>query len=337
MKKLHLTNEKLADFFAELYALRQSEISESEALQIMVEGQDNKVMQDFLKSLIAAPNLIRGLAQFPAVIPDYIIALLTHTSDIQVLNDIAEHLNKLSFTDSGISYRQQLINYLLYPVAILMIALLLTSIMLIYVIPVFEDLFNGIGAELPALTRLFIELGHYAPIGIGLLLILSVILFIMPYQSKFKSTLLLRSPIIGRVTACVESATVINTLYLLSCYQFKLAEALRLCATSSQNSVVISALIDSADNINKELWLDSLKHARIFSVKTLLLLNVFAKTEQLLILKTLTASYHKSIYKEITLSLRLLNTLLLISCWLIVGVILIALYLPIFQIGAAIG
>lgn len=191
MKKYYLTSEEVAAFFAELYNLRQAEIAEKEALQIMAEGENNKAIVHFLSVLIAAPNLLAGLEQFSAFIPEYILVLLRNTDkkavEIEILADIAAHLDRLTATDNGIPYKQQLRSYLSYPIAVLVVAFIIANILLIFVMPVFSDFFRGFGAELPALTLLMVNLSDYMQANIWLLLMLVVLPLTLYFKSSYSA------------------------------------------------------------------------------------------------------------------------------------------------------
>lgn len=345
MKKSHLTTEDLANFFAELYILRQAQIPEKEALQMMLEGQDKTAVQQFLTGLIAAPDLLSGLEQFSATIPEYILALLRqarkNNAEIKVLSDIAEHLTALTITDTGVSYRQKLKSCLVYPAVILLIVFLLATVMMVFVIPVFAEMFKSFGSALPTPTQLLVDISDCVQQYFGLLLILILAAagyLGSPFSLGFKSKLVLQLPSIGCVVRCIESAAVLKTLQLLCTYQFDFAEALRLSASASRNTVVVATLTESADKVAKGAELaESLQAVSIFSAKARRLLAIFAKSPQLEILKNLADYHDRQIPAQTTLSLRLLNVGLLIICWLLVGAIVIALYLPIFEIGAAVG
>lgn len=350
MKKIHLTNEEMADFFAELSILRQGNIPEKEALQMMAEGQDKKAMQQFLVILAKAPSLIVGLEQFPAIIPKYITALLHQTTannnEIKALEDIAEHLSNAPLTHNGSSYRQQIKSSFLYPAIVLFFLLIFSAVMLIFVVPVFDDMFKSFGKELPAFTQLFVSMSallqeSWWVVVVSVVVILQVWRVAHLRSAKFRrfmGLIILKIPIINALIRAIESVAVIRVLSLLCNYQFSLAEALRLSATASQNTVFIVALNESADKVAKGGGLvDSLNQAQIFSSKTMRLLKVFEKTQQLQILNKLAQSYDKQIPRGIGASLRILNVILLMGCWLIVGAMVIAMYLPIFAMGEAVG
>jgi type II secretory pathway component PulF len=343
--KSDVTTEELSDFFAELYSLRLAEISEKEALQIMAESQDKKNYQQFLTRLVSTSQLTQGLEQFPSIVPAYIIELLSQAKksnrEIEVLNAIAEHLKELSLTDSnGVSYRQRLVDCLLYPAFILFIGFILASLILIFVIPVFEDMFLSFGSMLPALTQTFIDVSHYAEPFLGFLLIFALVTtvyFKSPYSIGFKSKLFLQLPMIGKITRAIESEAIVKTLHLLCSYDFNFANALQLSSGASKNTVIVSIVTKAAEQVAKGGRLeDSLQSTQLFSPHTLRILTVFERTQQLLLLENLARSYRKPIHRQITLAMRLINIVLLIGCWLLIGFTVIALYLPIFAIGAAV-
>lgn len=345
MKRKHLTTEDLADFFAELHILRQAEIPEKEALLMMLEGQDKKTVHTFLTSLTNTPNLLSGLEQFSESIPEYLIVLLRYArkenAEIKVLADIAEHLNDLTITDTGGSYRQKLKSRLLYPAIILLVVTIMATVIMLYVMPVFAEMFKSFGAALPALTQLFVTLSEtlqqYFAVPLILLVVVAVY-FNSPYSAAFKSRQLLQLPAIGQVMRGIESTAILRTLHLLSGYQIGFAEALRLSASASQNRVTITELTECADNFAKSGELiPSLQTVSVFSAKTRRLLAVFEKTQQVQILKNLADYHDKQIPRQTTLSLQVLEVVLLVACAMIVGAMVIAIYLPIFAMGSAVG
>lgn len=347
MKNINLTNEELADFFSEFAILRKAQISEKEALQMMSDGEGKKNRELFLTTLTQACDLVTGLKQFPTVIPEYIIALLEkNNSEVNVLEDIAEYLTGLSLTYNGVSYKQQIKAAFLYPIIVLFFLLVFSTLMLVFVVPAFDFMFKGFGKELPAFTQLFISLSqalqqNWLIFFISLVIIIQVWRFsIARFESfrKFVGEVILKTPFIGAFIKTIESAVVIKAFLLLCSYQFDLAQALRLSASATQNTVFKIALTESADNVAKGSGLaDSLKQARIFSAKTLRLLNAFEKTDELKILNTLAQSYQTQIPIGVSVSLRILNVVLLIGCWIAVGSMVIAMYLPMFMMGEAVG
>lgn len=328
-----LNSEELAEFFAEYHALRLAKQTESDALALLAEEPNSKTLQNFLAQLIAAPDLIQGLEQ--QHIPRYITELLKQHNDTQCFADIATHLNTLH--DKGVSYQRQLFNQLLYPIAIISIALLLSAVMFIFVFPAFEQLFNSIGSELPIITSTFLTIGHYAPLILGLIIILLIFSVYLRYNITLKSKLLLNLPIIRTMVANIESIATINALALLAKYNYSLTKALPLIATACENTVIQNSLNEAAKQVNEISTVNYLKQAQIFSEQTLRVLSLFSKTQSVLLLEQLSQSHQQHTQLQQARLLKNLNIVLLLACWLFVGLMIIALYLPIFQLGAAIG
>ncbi|MCK4492978.1 MAG: type II secretion system F family protein, partial [Methylococcales bacterium] len=161
-----LTEEAFAEIFEEYYFLRDAEIPEKEALAIIAKEQTKPVAQDFLASLIEAPSFMVGLRKFPQFAPDYMIALLEqgqkNNEEIAVLKSLSENLRKLLLLDrQGQSYKQQLKINSRYPLGVLFFCFFVMVILLIFVVPVFEDVFQSFGAELPPLTQLVVKVSSF--------------------------------------------------------------------------------------------------------------------------------------------------------------------------------
>ncbi|CAG1022483.1 Putative type II secretion system protein F [Patescibacteria group bacterium] len=338
MKTFTLTPQQLAEFFTEFYALKLSNISDTDALNIIAQYQDNKIMQGFISTLMAAPNLITGLEQ--THIPEYIIALLKHNKSNEIFIDIAQHFRVLSNNKTN-AYSRQIAEYLFYPMALLILAGLLTLLLLIFVIPTYEDLFNSIGYELPKPTVLFIQLSHYTPLFIAAFAVILLFSFYLKTDKAraLKSKLLMTLPLIKTLMLHIESIAIINALYLLQKNKFSFHDSLILAASATKNTVINQAIIDSAKQTD---CLNYLTQRAVFSKKALHLLNVFNKTLGLTDLAdtaqfVLIQTYSDDTHKQIQKTLHSINILLLFTSWLIIGFMIIALYLPIFQVGAAIG
>ncbi|NOQ35876.1 MAG: hypothetical protein GQ569_08270 [Methylococcaceae bacterium] len=345
MKKINLTTPEVAEFFEEYTLLRQAEQSHKQTLKIMSEHQKHKAMQQFLSSLLNAQNLIKGLLEFPHLISEYIIVLLAQAekndTELKALASIAAHLSDIKVINEKMPYKQKLRHSLFYPSVILVVCIALVLMLTIFVIPVYKELFYGFGSELPAFTQFFITVAGFLEKGLIIFIVLFVAASIYlqsPMSLAFRSKLILMLPSIGKLSCEIETISIIKALYLLLSHDFTLAEALRLSATATQNTVMKKALLNSAEAATKkQSFVEVLALDKIFSIRTLHILTVFDKTQCLDLLQNYTAQISNKITREGQTSLRSVSIVLLVFCWLVVGSTVIALYLPIFAMGSAVG
>jgi type IV pilus assembly protein PilC len=239
--------------------------------------------------------------------------------------------------DENGSYKKQLKNYLTYPIATLIAAFIVSAILLIFVVPVFDEVFQSFGGELPTFTRYIVNLSEFMQtswwICIGIILF-GKYCFMHPINKPMRSKLALYFSVV----VYAETSATIRTLHLLLSYGFNLQEALRLSATASQNIMIIQTLIKSADALaEKKSFVDSLKQQGIFPNKVLQSLRVFEKTNRLILLDRLVNRMSFNIKSNIKESAKKMNSVIMVILGLIVGTLIIAMYLPIFSMGAAVG
>lgn len=345
MKSKHLTMTELAEFFEEYFLLRQAGENSRQVAETMLAYQDNRSIQRILSSLSAVKNLSSGLSEFSSQIPEYIIALLqkseTEGTEIETLAAISTHLNSMAAIDEDMPYRHKLRLSLFYPLVILLICFMLVFLLMIFVVPLFEELFYGFGAELPAFTQMFISASavlqkSYLPIVATIIVIF--IYLRLPLSQSLRSRMILMLPSIGDVGRETETAFVINALHLLLSHDFRLPEALRLSAGATQNTVIAEALLKGSEAASKNLpFVEALAKANVFSPRTLHLLTIFDRSLHLDLLQNLVRQIGRKLARQGKTSLRSVSIALLILCWLIVGSAIIAMYLPIFQLGSAVG
>ena len=337
-----LSEEAFAEIFEAFYFLREAEIPEKEALTIIAEEQTKPAVKNFLASLLNAPSFIEGLREFPQFAPDYMMALLAqgqkNNEEIKVLKSISEHLVKLLLLDDeNGSYKKQLKKYLNYPWGTLIVAFMVSTVLLVFVVPVFDEVFVSFGAELPVLTRYIVRLSEFMQtwwwVCIGIILF-GKYCFMHPINKSIRSKLALYFSVV----VYAETSATIRTLHLLLSYGVYLQEALCLSATASQNVIISRALIKSANALTeKESFVDCLKQQGIFPNKVLQSLRVFEKTNRLILLDRLVNRMSFNIKSNIKGSAKKMNSVIMVILGLTVGILIIAMYLPIFSMGAAVG
>jgi len=177
----------------------------------------------------------------------------------------------------------------------------------------------------------FMQTWWWACIGISLF---GKYCFMHPINKSIRSKLALYFSVV----VYAETSATIRTLHLLLSYGFNLPESLRLSATASQNVMIIRVLIKSADALaEKKSFVDCLKQQGIFPNKVLQSLRVFEKTSRLILLDRLVNRMSFDMKSNIKRSAKKMNSVIMVILGLTVGILIIAMYLPIFSMGAAIG
>lgn len=235
---------------------------------------------------------------------------------------------------------------LFYPTAVIVVAFIVTSILLIFVVPQFQTLFQGFGAELPAMTRAIIRLSQFfehfwwvifGAIGLG------VYAFIQGLQrsKKFENAvdrLMLQLPILGDIIRKACIARFSRTLSITFAAGLPLVEALKSVAGSTGNSLFSEATLFIRDEVAKGQQLQTaLKHTQLFPNMVIQMVAIGEESGSLENMLTKVADFYEEEVDNAVDSLSsLLEPAIMVFLGIIVGGLVIAMYLPIFKLGSVI-
>ena len=179
-KRHTLTLTDLGEFWSELALLRGSDMALSEALEVLAQDQEKPVMRrllaDIRDRMAQGESLVAALAAHPRHFPPFLTERLVRVEgrdrECEVLESTAVYLETLELRETDLGDRLR--TSLLYPFLLLALVLLVTAFLLYFVVPVFADLFQGLGAVLPAPTRWVLEISGFLVawgplLGLGIL------------------------------------------------------------------------------------------------------------------------------------------------------------------------
>jgi type IV pilus assembly protein PilC len=255
---------------------------------------------------------------------------------IEVLQDLAK------FYQNKIKQRRKIISALTYPCVVLSTSLGAVFFMLKFVVPMFGDIFKRFGGHLPWITEKIIGVSdamekNFFRFFILLLLITAFIFFVRKTEQfrKTASQFLLRIPIVGNLVQKIYLARFCNSMRLLINARLPLLRAIALSRQMIGYYPVESSLQKVEDDIMKGRSLhQSLQQFSIYPRKMIQLVKVGEETNQLdYFFAKISDQYIEEVeYKTSTLS-SMMEPLIIIFLGLIIGVILIAMYLPLFQMS----
>jgi len=334
-------------FYVELGILLESGIHLKEALDLVSQGIKKKKTKKIIESIIA--ELVDGKSLSSGFMKS------THFSAYEIQSvRIGEETGKLSQVINGLaeyyqqnnSQRQELISALTYPVIVLISAILVLIFMLNFVVPIFQDLFNRNQTDLPWITNMVIGasefMGKYIywilSFFLGIFIILKLIKNNLVYQ-KWRGNFLLYLPFINKLIVQTHISRFINAMSLLSNAKVNITQSLQLV----QGMTNFYPLNEALQQINDDLIrgdsqsMAFKKHPRLFDNKLIAMIQVAEQTNQdELVYDNLKQRYNNILKQQSKTFTSLMNPLLTLLIGLIVGVILVALYLPMFKMSTLI-
>lgn len=335
-------------FNQQIARLLQAGIPLLQTLSLLEVTSSNMALKQYLKKIIR--NLENGFSLSEALQENQSYFSKFHCSLIQLgektatlglmFNRIAVHQEK------HIKLRAKIINAIVYPMIVLVVAALVFIALMIGVVPQFEQFFFDSGAELPLITRIVIYLSKhigFISVNCGFAIFLLSSFFILlkkRYQiinQKF-DYIILKIPILNKVLSKIIIARITRALSIALAADLPLIDALQLIAEISGNVVYKSAILLSCDYIrNGEGFFQAFSKHKLFPLDLLQLIKIGEISNCLSeMLNNVADIYEEKInYFADNLSV-LLEPILIVVLGLMVACLVIAMYLPIFKLGSVI-
>lgn len=341
------SNKKKEQLYSELSVLLKSGVNLKYSLDIIIESQSKEKDKNLIEKLNL--EILRGSSFADALQKDksftpyefHAIKIGEQTGQLAfVTNDLAEYYKRRN------EQKRQIISSLTYPVIVLFTALLVVFFMLKYVVPMFEDIFEQNKMELPFLTKVIVKFSHLLEQkGFLFLLIIAVGAFGIRFfrnklwYRKYGGKLLLSLPVMGNYIKKVYLSRFIHTMMLLTNSKIPVINGLGMVRKMVDFYPLQNSLKEIEEDILRgERLSSSFSRHKIFDKKIIALLKVAEETNQTeYIFQRLHDQYSREVEYQSKTITNILNPLLTLMVGIIVGVILIAMYLPMFRLSSVIG
>jgi len=320
-----------------------------QCLEILSSQQDNA---EFKRILIDVKNSVEGgstfadaLRKHPKAFDDLYVNLIAAGEVGGILDTI---LNRLSgFLEKAEKLKAKVKSAMTYPVAVIVIACLVVTGLLIWVVPVFEDMFQSFGQALPAPTQIVVNLSqalqHYWWLMIGGIVGIGVFINRSYKTTKGRlviDTIILKIPVFGDLIRKTAVARFTRTLGTMLSSGVPILEALEIVSKTSGNVVIETAIMKARKSLSEGKTLaEPLIDTKVFPGMVTQMIAVGESTGALDAMLTKIADFYEDeVDSAVDALTSLIEPLLMAFLGVVVGGLVIALYLPIFQIaGAAAG
>lgn len=341
------SNKKKEDFYAELSVLLKAGINLKEALTLIEESQKKEKQQlfyhDLVDGLVAGQNLSEVI-QEKSEFTEYEYYSLKIGEETGTIAEIVTELAR--FFAGKNEQRRNLINALTYPIIILVTALIVVTFMLRMVVPMFQDIFKQNKVELPLITKIIIAASDF--IGTYGLWLLFAIIILIVFRKSFttkrwfkrrKDYLILRLPYVGKFIKAVYLAQFTQAVTLLTSSKLPVLNSIQLVGRMIDFYPLREALVQVEERIVSGKGLsESLKGSAMFDHRMVSLVKVAEETNQTeFIFNRLNQQYSIEVQQKSKLLSTLMEPLIILIVGVLVGVILVAMYLPMFKLGSVLG
>jgi type IV pilus assembly protein PilC len=343
LKREKVKLKDLAVYSRQLSVLIDAELPLIQSLGILEEQQKSAYFKNVIKTVKddveAGSTLNQAKRKHPKAFDDLYCNLIASGEQSGSLDVMLRRLSE--FIEKTVRLRAKIKQALIYPVAIVIFALVVSIFLLWKVIPIFATIFRDLGAELPALTAFIVGLSGFVEkyiimIAIGLV----ALLFLFRFYRKTKDghwmtdRLILKIPIFGPLLYKVAITRVTRTLATLISGGVPMLEALKITSTTAGNVIIEKEIVDARKLVSEgKTMSESFKQSGKFPSMMLQMISVGEATGTLdQMLSKLAEFYDEEVDVSVSAMLAILEPILLIFVGVIVGGLVISMYLPIFEL-----
>lgn len=343
-----ITTGDIAIFSRQLATMLAAGIPLVQAFEIVGNGHENAAMQKLILSIKAdvegGSSLAEALAKHPLYFDDLFVNLVESGEQAGALETLLDKI--ATYKEKTEAIKKKIKKALTYPAAVLVVAFIVTTILLIFVIPSFEDLFKGFGADLPTFTRMVIDLSAFVRSnGIYLALVIGGAVGTFLYFKKrsrqfrhFLDRMMLKMPVIGPIIQKAAIARYSRTLSTMFAAGVPLVEALESVAGATGNIVYEEAVMVMRDEVATGQRLQiSMENTDLFPNMVIQMIAVGEESGSLDDMSAKVADfYEEDVDNAVDNLSSLLEPMIMAILGVLVGGLVVAMYLPIFKLGAVV-
>lgn len=343
-----ITPKDIAVFSRQLATMMSAGVPLVQSFEIIGRGHENKRMQDLILSIkndIEGGNpLAESLAKHPLYFDELFCNLVRAGEHAGILENL---LHKIAtYKEKTEAIKAKIKKAMFYPTAVIVVAFIVTVILLIYVVPQFEELFSGFGAALPAFTQMVINLSRfmqewwYIIIG-GLVGVIFGLINLKKRSREFNrglDKLVLKLPIMGMIVNKAAIARYARTLSTMFAAGVPLVEAMESVAGATGNSVYTEAVLRIRDEVatGRQLQL-AMRDAGLFPSMVIQMVAIGEESGALdEMLGKVADFYEEEVDNAVDSLSSLLEPLIMAVLGILVGGLVVAMYLPIFKLGSVV-
>jgi type IV pilus assembly protein PilC len=343
-----VTSEDIALFARQLATMLTAGIPMVQAFEIIGVGHDKPAMQKLvlaIKSDIETGNALnQALAKHPLYFDDLFVNLVEAGEHAGALESVLDKV--ATYKEKTEALKKKIKKALFYPAAVLAVAIIVTVVLLIFVIPQFESLFKGFGADLPAFTQMVVNMSRWMTSnGWVFLLFVGGAIFSFGYFYKrsrklrqFIDKTSLQLPVLGPILKKAAIARFSRTLATMFAAGVPLVEAMKSVAGATGNIIYQDAVLRMRDEVATGMRMQrAMENTGLFPNMVIQMIAVGEESGSLDEMAGKVADFYEAdVDAAVDALSSLLEPMIMVILGVLVGGLVIAMYLPIFKLGAVI-
>lgn len=335
----------IAIFSRQMATMMKSGVPLVQSFDIIGTGHDNQSMQKMILSIKAevegGSTFADSLKKFPLYFDDLFVSLINAGEQSGALETMLDKL--ATYKEKTEALKAKVKKAMTYPIAVVVVAFVVTAILLIFVVPSFKDVFANFGAELPAMTLFVIALSDFMQtywwvfvlsIGVAIWLFKRIHAKSADFRKQVDK-FTLKIPVVGEIATKSAIARYARTLETMSVAGVPLVEAMDSVAGATGNIVYQDACLEIKENISSGTQLQtSMKTTGLFPNMVIQMVSIGEEAGSLDHMLSKVADFYEAEVDNLVDNLTsLLEPLIMSVLGILVGGLIVAMYLPIFQLG----
>lgn len=319
-----------------------------QCLDILHSQQDNPTFKKMLKTLkesVEGGQTFAGaLKKFPKQFDSLFVNMVEAGEVGGILDVILRRL--AAYLEKAAKLKSQIKSAMMYPLVTIVIAAIVVAVILVFVIPVFSEMFADFGKELPVPTQIVVGLSEFVKSKI-LFIIVFVILLVIAWKyisktEKGRATIddmLLKLPVFGMLLRKVAVAKFTRTMGTMLASGVAILEALDIVAKTSGNKTVEKAIYKVRSGISEgRTMADPLSESGVFPSMVCSMISVGESTGALdIMLGKIADFYEEEVDTAVENLTSMIEPMMMVFLGITIGGLVIAMYLPVFQMAGAVG
>jgi type IV pilus assembly protein PilC len=318
-----------------------------QCLEILLSQQENKTFKKLLKdikeSVESGSTLADALKKFPKQFDDLFVNMIAAGEAGGILDTILRRLS--GYMEKAAKLKAKVKGAMTYPLVTLVIAFIVLAVILVFVIPVFQQMFADFGKELPVPTQIVVSLSNFVKSKI-LYILGAIVLFIFAFKRFYKTPkgrilvdrFVLTLPVVGMLIRKVSVAKFTRTMGTMLSSGVAILDALDITAKTSGNKTIEGALYNVRSAIAEgQTMAEPLSESGVFPPMVCQMISVGESTGALdAMLGKIADFYDEEVDQAVDNLTSLIEPFMLVFLGVTIGGLVIAMYLPIFKLAGAI-
>ncbi|MEZ5558816.1 MAG: type II secretion system F family protein [Pseudomonadales bacterium] len=339
----------IALFTRQMATMMRAGVPLVQAFEIVADGLDKPKLADLIRAIrndvSGGSNFAAALRKHPAYFDDLFCNLVDAGEQSGSLETMLDRI--ATYKEKTESLKAKIRKAMTYPAAVIVVAIIVSGILLIKVVPQFEVVFKGFGAELPAFTQFVINISQFTQqwwLMIVLVMVGAIAGFIAVRKRSKRlreslDRLALKAPVAGSIIEKSAVARYARTLSTTFAAGVPLVDALNSVAGATGNSVYTKAVHQIRDDVSTGQQLNfSMRATGVFPNMVVQMVAIGEEAGALDDMLDKAASYYEEQVDNAVDNLTaLMEPMIMAVLGVLVGGLIIAMYLPIFQLGAVVG